>query len=95
MHKIIINLGVAACEQSNAVGERFSADDSFLFARFVAAMWGRFVIAIGEVTSVDGRVAARAEVMSVSLWLIDGPRLCPSQRSVRWSPEVGMCCWFG
>ena len=29
MHKIIINLGVAAYEQSNVVGERFSADDSF------------------------------------------------------------------
>ncbi len=28
MHKIIINLGVAAYEQSNVVGERFSADDS-------------------------------------------------------------------
>jgi hypothetical protein len=26
--KIIINLGVAAFEQSNVVGERFSADDS-------------------------------------------------------------------
>ena len=28
MHKIIINIGVAAYEQSNVVGERFSADDS-------------------------------------------------------------------
>jgi hypothetical protein len=28
--KIIINLGVAAFEQSNVVGERFSADDSIL-----------------------------------------------------------------
>jgi hypothetical protein len=28
VHKIIINLGVAAYEQSNVVGERFSADDS-------------------------------------------------------------------
>ncbi len=30
MHKIIINLGVAAYEQSNVVGERFLADDSFI-----------------------------------------------------------------
>jgi hypothetical protein len=28
VQKIIINLGVAAYEQSNVVGERFSADDS-------------------------------------------------------------------
>ena len=54
-----------------------------LFARFVAAMRGRFDTAVGEVASVDGRVAARAEVMLVSFWLIDGPRLCPLRRSVR------------
>ncbi len=30
MHKIIINLGVAAYEQSNVAGERFLADDSIL-----------------------------------------------------------------
>jgi len=28
VNKIIINLGVAADEQSNVMGERFSADDS-------------------------------------------------------------------
>ena len=32
MHKIIINLGVAAYEQSNVVGERFLADDSSFFS---------------------------------------------------------------
>ena len=30
MHKIIINLGVAADEQSNVVGERFSDSDTHL-----------------------------------------------------------------
>jgi hypothetical protein len=30
INKIIINLGVAAYEQSNVVGERFSADDSII-----------------------------------------------------------------
>ncbi len=31
MHKIIINLGVAAYEQSNVMVERFSADDSIFY----------------------------------------------------------------
>jgi len=30
VNKIIINLGVEAYEQSNVMGERFLADDSFI-----------------------------------------------------------------
>ncbi len=33
VYKIIINLGVAAYEQSNVMGEHFSADDSKIFDR--------------------------------------------------------------
>jgi len=35
VHKIIINLGVAAYEQSHVVGERFSADNSFMNPRVI------------------------------------------------------------
>jgi len=35
VHKIIINLRVAAYEQPNVVGERFLADDSLLFPTYL------------------------------------------------------------
>ena len=47
MHKIIINIGVAAYEQSNVVGERFSADDSNIYLTYVSKILTHFTFTMG------------------------------------------------